>query len=136
MEQREQPRIPVPIEVDISHASIGTVQTVTRDVSASGVFILLSTPGLTDKIPAKARVKVTLRNLPLIEAGPTPTVPMVVERVEQDGLGLSFANRASEHLWNSVSRVRAQLTVGEDLFQVVSSELGPNFLPGGIFSGH
>lgn len=117
MEQRQQPRISVPIEVDLNHASIGTVQTVTRDVSASGVFVLLSNPTL----PMKARVKVTLRNLPMIEAGPTPTVPMIVERIDDDGVGLSFANRASEHLWNSVQRVRDQLTVGEDLFQVYQS---------------
>lgn len=117
MEQRQQPRITVPIEVDLNHASIGTVQTVTRDVSVGGIFVLLDDPSL----PLQARVKVTLRNLPMIEAGPTPTVPMTVERIEQDGLALSFANRASEHLWNSVDRVRERITVGEDLFQVHQS---------------
>ncbi len=123
MEQRQQPRISVPIEVDLSHASFGTVQTVTKDVSASGIFAQLPREVEAANVPIGSTIRVTLRNLPMIEPGPTPTVMMRVTRADADGLALEFANRSNEHLWNSVDRVRRELAVGRDLFQIHQSAL-------------
>lgn len=123
MEQRQQPRISVPIEVDLNHASIGTVQTVTRDVSASGIFAAIPQGVNAANVPHGSTVRVTMRNLPMIEPGPTPTVMMRVTRVDSDGLALEFANRSNAHLWNSVERVRRELAVGRDLFQIHQSAL-------------
>lgn len=123
MEQRQQPRISVPIEVDLNHASFGTFQTVTKDVSAGGIFARIPAGGKAANVPIGATMRVTLRNLPMIEPGPTPTVMMRVIRIDQDGLALEFANRSNEHLWNSVDRVRRELEVGRDLFQIHQSAL-------------
>lgn len=123
MEQRQQPRISVPIEVDLNHASFGTVQTVTKDVSVSGIFARVPAGVEAANVPIGSTMRVTMRNLPMIEPGPTPTVMMRVTRADSDGLALEFANRSNEHLWNSVNRVRRELAVGRDLFQIHQSAL-------------
>jgi hypothetical protein len=43
---------------------------------------------------------------------------MEVARVTEEGLGLKFTNRTSQHLWNSVDRLRQDLRLGHDYFQV------------------
>jgi hypothetical protein len=54
---------------------------------------------------------------------------MEVARVTDEGVGLRFANRTSRHLWESVHRLREELQLGKDYFQVfqgaaIVNELG------------
>ena len=46
---------------------------------------------------------------------------MQVKRVTDDGVGLAFLNRSGEHLWSSVKRLRSELHIGRDYFQVLQS---------------
>lgn len=119
MEQREHPRIRVPIAVELTHPSLGTVHTSLRDASAGGVFVYLPQPS----IGKGARVKLKATTLIASDPQPTPTVDMQVVRVCEDGLGLTFANKTAEHLWHSVRHWRSELAVGEDYFQVHQSVL-------------
>jgi ADP-ribose pyrophosphatase YjhB (NUDIX family) len=43
---------------------------------------------------------------------------MEVVRVEADGLGLAFTSGTGRHLWQSVERLRTELAIGRDYFQV------------------
>ncbi len=54
----------------------------------------------------------------LVESNPTPTIEMEIARVTEEGLGLKFTNRTSHHLWKSVDRLRQDLRLGQDYFQV------------------
>ncbi len=42
----------------------------------------------------------------------------MVARTEPTGLGLAFVNATSQHLWASVERLRDELAIGRDYFQV------------------
>ena len=46
---------------------------------------------------------------------------MEVQRVEADGIGLAFTNTTGTHLWTSVQRLREELAIGRDYFQVHQS---------------
>jgi hypothetical protein len=100
--------------VEVNHPSVGKVRCVARDISQSGMFVLLDPSGLRPG----AKIKVTVLNVALVESSSTPTVDMEVTRVTSDGLGLKFANATSQHLWNSVERLREELRIGTDYFQV------------------
>ncbi|HET6474357.1 MAG TPA: PilZ domain-containing protein [Pseudomonadales bacterium] len=113
-DERESPRVQLPFEVELNHPSLGKIRTVARDISESGIFVRLSPTGLR----AGAKVKVTVLNAALVESNPTPTVDMEVARVTEEGLGLKFTNRTSHHLWQSVDRLRRELQLGRDYFQV------------------
>jgi hypothetical protein len=117
MDAREYPRIQLPFEVEVSHPSFGKARAVARDISQSGMFVQMDPSGLR----SGAKVKVTVLNASLVEASPTPTVDMDVARVAEDGLGLSFPNKTSHHLWQSVDRLREELRIGQDYFQVFQS---------------
>lgn len=119
MEQRQHPRIRVPMAVELTHPSIGTIHTSLRDISPGGVFVYLPRPSLNQG----ARVKLKATTLVAADPQPTPTVDMQVVRVTDDGLGLVFANKTAEHLWHSVQHWRDELTIGEDYFQVHQSAL-------------
>jgi hypothetical protein len=114
MERREHPRIQLPLLVEISHPSIGRKSCIARDISEGGVFVQLE----TSSIRPGATIKLTLLNQNTLDTQPTPTVDMEVRRVEETGLGLSFKNRTSRHLWESVERLRDELAVGRDYFQL------------------
>jgi ADP-ribose pyrophosphatase YjhB (NUDIX family) len=114
MDNREFPRIQLPFEVEVSHPSLGKVRSVARDISQSGIFVHLDPMGLRPG----AKVKVTVLNAALVESSATPTVDMEVARVTEEGLGLTFANTTSHHLWESVDRLRTELRIGQDYFQV------------------
>jgi hypothetical protein len=114
MERREHPRIQLPLLVELTHPSIGRRDCVARDISEGGVFVQLDAPG----IRTGATVRLTLQNPNTIDTQPTPTVEMEVRRVEEAGLGLAFKNRTSRHLWESVERLRDELAVGRDYFQL------------------
>ena len=113
-DERESPRIQLPFEVELSHPSLGKIRSVARDISETGIFVRLSPTGLR----AGAKIKVTVLNAALVESNPTPTIEMEVARVTEDGLGLKFTNRTSQHLWKSVDRLRQDLRLGQDYFQV------------------
>ena len=113
-DERESPRVQLPFEVELSHPSLGRIRTVARDISETGIFVRLSPTGLR----TGAKVKITVLNAALVESNPTPTIDMEVARVTEDGLGLKFTNRTSQHLWQSVDRLRRELQLGRDYFQV------------------
>ncbi len=119
MEKREHPRVQLPLEVEVTHPAIGSVHTLARDVSAGGLFVMLRKSGIS----VGAKLKVTALNVPLIENKPTPTVQMEVKRIEEDGLGLSFVNKSSKHLWDTVEQLRTELAIGRDYFQVFQAGL-------------
>ncbi|MEQ8483554.1 MAG: PilZ domain-containing protein [Pseudomonadales bacterium] len=114
MEQRRHPRIQLPLLVELRHPSLGNLRCIARDISEGGVFVYTDNP----QIKPGAKVRITLQNTLGVETQPTPTVDMEVKRVENDGLGLAFVNVAGRHLWRSVERIRSELAVGRDYFQV------------------
>lgn len=114
MEQREHPRIQIPLLVELTHPAVGTVQTTARDISAGGLFVQL--PDAPIRVGGKLKIRL-LTILPT-DTQPTPTVDMQVERVTEEGLGLSFTNKTAEHLWRSVQQLRSELEIGRDYFQV------------------
>ena len=59
-----------------------------------------------------------MRNANTVDSQPTPTVDMEIVRLEADGLGCRFVNRTSRHLWESVVRLRDELAIGRDYFQL------------------
>jgi hypothetical protein len=117
MEKRQHPRIQIPLLVELNHPALGTVQTRARDVSEGGIFVYLDEP------PVKVGSKLKLRLLTVLptDTQPTPTVDVEVKRISEEGLGLAFANRTGEHLWKSVERLRDELEIGRDYFQVHQS---------------
>lgn len=119
MERRRHPRIQLPLLVEIQHPSIGRLDCIARDISEGGVYVQVETDG----VQVGATLKLTLKNPNTIDSQPTPTVAMEVKRVEPEGLGLAFVNRTSRHLWESVERLRDELAVGRDYFQVHVSVL-------------
>ncbi len=123
MERREHPRIQLPLLVELTHPSIGRRHCVARDISEGGVFVQLDVQQEASSIRTGATVRLTLQNPNTIDTQPTPTVEMEVRRVEEAGLGLSFKNRTSRHLWESVERLRDELAVGRDYFQLHVSGL-------------
>lgn len=114
MERRKHPRIELPLLVELQHPSIGRKNCIARDISEGGVFVQIETRGIN----RGAKLKLTLLNANTIDTQPTPTVDMEVMRVEEDGLGLAFKNRTSRYLWESVERMRAELAIGRDYFQL------------------
>lgn len=122
MQQRRHPRIQLPLLVELKHPSLGSLRCIARDISEGGVFVHLERP---DMKPG-AKLKLTLLNPVSVEAAPTPTVDMEVKRVEEDGLGLAFVNAAGRHLWQSVERLRSELAIGRDYFQIHVSALVVN----------
>jgi ADP-ribose pyrophosphatase YjhB (NUDIX family) len=122
MEQRRYPRIQLPLLVELKHPTLGNLRCIARDISEGGVFVHTENP----QLKPGAMVKVTLQNTLGVEAQPTPTVEMEVKRVESDGLGLAFVNVAGRHLWRSVERLRDELAIGRDYFQVHLNVLAIN----------
>ncbi|NJN52598.1 MAG: NUDIX domain-containing protein [Gammaproteobacteria bacterium] len=119
MESREHPRIQLPFEVDLTHPTFGRLRATARDISEGGVFVQTS-PG---SLRPGAKLKLTIVSTALVESSPTPTVDMEVARVSADGLGLKFANKTSQHLWQTVSRLRSELRIGQDYYQVFQAAL-------------
>jgi hypothetical protein len=116
---REASRVQLPFEVELKHPTLGTVRSVVRDISESGLFVGLQ--GSTLK--PGARVRVTVLNVALTEGSATPTIEMEVVRTAPDGMGLKFINHAARHLWHSVRRLREELDLGRDYFQVFQAAL-------------
>jgi ADP-ribose pyrophosphatase YjhB (NUDIX family) len=108
--------------VELSHPAIGRKSCIARDISEGGVFVQIE----TRDIRPGATIKLTLLNSSTLDTQPTPTVDMEVKRVEESGLGLAFRNRTSRHLWESVERLRDELAVGRDYFQLHVAGLAVN----------
>ena len=119
MERRLHPRVELPIEVEFSHPSVGTIRTTASDISEGGVFVEIESPSVT----LGAKVKITVLGLPLVASTPTPTLGMEVVRVAEDGVGLAFDGVIAKHLWSSIERFREVATVGQDLFQIYQGAL-------------
>ena len=117
MEQREHPRIQIPLLVELTHPAIGTVQTTARDISEGGLFVSLA--GAQVRVGGK--LKLRLLTVMPTDTQPKPTVDMEVARVTDEGLGLSFINRTAQHLWSSVQQLRHELEIGRDYFQIHQS---------------
>lgn len=122
METRQHPRIQLPFEVEVAHPIFGRIRTVARDISETGLFIQIPPGALKEG----SKLKVTVLNAALIEHTPTPTVELEVARLAEDGLGLRFVNQTGRHLWQSVERMRRELEIGRDYFQVFQGALVVN----------
>ena len=126
MEQRSSNRISIPLSVEVSHPAIGTISTVARDISKGGVYVYLQ----NTQINIGAKLKLKIVNLLDIETQHTPVVDVQVVRTEEDGIAMAFVNKTAEHLWHSFERIRHELQIGRDYFQIhqsiaiCSNELG------------
>jgi len=122
MEQRQHPRIHLPILVELQHPTFGRRRCTARDVSEGGLYVEITEHAIRDG----SKLKLTLLNPNQVDHQPTPTVDMTVTRVEPTGIGLQFLNRTGRHLWQSVQRQRQELEVGRDYFQVYLAALPMN----------
>jgi hypothetical protein len=66
-------------------------------------------------------VRLRLLNIAQEDSQPTPTVEARVVRTEATGVAFEFLNSTGKHLWQSVQRVREELAIGRDYFQVHQS---------------
>lgn len=82
-EHRNSQRTPFKSRIRITHPIQGTFETVTRDLSDRGVFVLLGDAMLEAGVEVEGQVL----DLPGPEA---PVVRMKVVRKEDDGVGLEF----------------------------------------------
>ncbi len=123
-ENRAQGRIQLPFEVELSHPSIGRIRSVVRDISEGGLFVRCQAPALREG----ARIKLTVLNSTLIEHMQSPTLDMQVLRIDADGTALKFASSVAAHLWQSVRRLRDELSLGRDYFQVFQGAVITNSL--------
>ncbi len=117
MEQRQYPRVTVPMLVELSHISFGKMTTTVRDISEGGMFIVVDDA----KLSPGAQIKVRQLRASSVDLHATPQVDAVVRRVEPHGIGVEYLSVAGAHLWNSVQRTRQELAVGRDYFQVFQS---------------
>jgi hypothetical protein len=113
-QKRAMPRIKLPLLVELTHPTLGTVVVTARDVSNGGLFVEMATVEL---LPG-AQAKIKLRPLHVADFQHTPTVDVRVARVTEDGVALEFKNKTAQHLWTSVERLREELKVGRDYFQI------------------
>lgn len=119
IEKREHTRVYLPFQVEISHSSIGCLRTTASNISEGGIFVEIDNPQITDG----AIIHLTILSIPLIESPPTPSIKMIVSYSSTQGLGLKFATKTSQHLWESVKRARNSLIIGEDYFQIYQNAL-------------
>jgi len=122
VEHRSQPRVQIPLLVELQHPSLGKVRCVARDVSEGGVYVYLEDTA----IHTGAKLKLTLLNPDTVHNQPMPTVEMQVVRSDAQGIGLVFINKTGKHLWDSVERFRSELAIGRDYFQIHLSPLTLN----------
>ena len=82
------PRTRLRAEVKLAHPEVGEQHSHTRDISEGGAFVFndgLTMPKIGDVID------VQVQGLPGEAA---PIVPMRVVRIDKEGIGLAFINRA------------------------------------------
>ena len=81
--KREHPRHPLSVDVKITHADFGEKIVKTRNISDSGLFILVeptAMPALGEIVQGQVQG----------EHDDMPVVKMKIVRMEDDGLGLRF----------------------------------------------
>ncbi|BFM17678.1 hypothetical protein R50073_38610 [Maricurvus nonylphenolicus] len=82
--KRHSPRTPMVTRIRITNPQVGEVITKTRDISDSGVFVVMEG---SDVPPIGTVVEGQVLGLP---GGEAPIVTMEVVRVEPGGIGLKF----------------------------------------------
>jgi len=88
-ERRRHHRIHVPLEVELTHESTGTVNLKTRDLSDGGVFLVMK----NQPIPPEGSL-VTVRLKGAFDGGELPpATTMKVVRLEGLGVGLEFVDK-------------------------------------------
>lgn len=85
-EHRQSVRTKLRSRIRIIHDSIGEIETVTRDISDTGVFLLMDTIPLPN---IGTVVKGQVMGLP---GGDAPVLDMEVVRYDAEGIGLRFVN--------------------------------------------
>ena len=81
--KREHPRYPLSVDVKITHADFGEKIVKTRNISDSGLFILVEPTAMP---PLGEIVQGQVQG----EHDDMPVVKMKIVRMEDDGLGLQF----------------------------------------------
>ncbi|MEM7220504.1 MAG: PilZ domain-containing protein [Pseudomonadota bacterium] len=117
-ERRRHARIELPVELTLAHPSIGSAVVAVRDQSDSGLYVWYADAPFR----LRSSVTVTVRR-GLMDARPTPTIKMIVARVDAQGVGLEFASRSGAHLWHSADIGEDELEVGVDTFRVYQCAL-------------
>lgn len=82
-ERRQHQRLPLSIDIKISHPQIGERIVKTRDFSEGGIFVII-TP--SDLPPIGELVQGQVQGM----AADAPVVPMRIVRAEKDGVGLRY----------------------------------------------
>jgi PilZ domain len=82
--KRDSLRTPMVTRIRISHPQVGEVVTKTRDISDSGVFVVMDDQDIPD---IGSKVEGQVLGLPM---GDGPVVAMEVVRIEPGGVGLKF----------------------------------------------
>lgn len=86
-EARGSPRTPIKMKVSLVMSEAGEMLAITRDISDSGIFVLLD----ADEMPAIGQeVSVQIQGLP--NGMEAPWVKMRIVRSEPEGVGLMIIN--------------------------------------------
>ena len=81
--KRKHPRVPLNVDIKISHPDVGEMIVKTKNFSDGGLFILVdpaAMPPIGEIIQGQVQA----------EFGDFPVVSMKIVRTEDDGLGLQF----------------------------------------------
>jgi len=84
--QRSDSRMPINIQVEITHDSIGTIELRTSNMSNGGIFVIVEGE-INLEIGTTVKVKVKGK---LGDGEEPPLVDMEVVRIEPVGIGLKF----------------------------------------------
>lgn len=98
MERRIQERIALKREVLLCCHSFGMVRGVTRDISSSGVFISTGSFSITEDDAIDVCFTTSVDNVKSMHK-----VSARVTRINESGIGLSFANELSLELFESLN---------------------------------
>lgn len=86
-EARNSPRTPIKMKVSLVMSELGEVLAITRDISDSGIFVLLD----SQKVPEVGQeVSVQIQGLP--DGMDAPWLKMHVVRTEAEGIGLMIVS--------------------------------------------
>ena len=129
MENRQHPRVCIPLVVELTHATIGTREATARDLSDGGLFIYLDDHPLQQG----AQLKIRRQRTAVDDSQSNPTVDVQVVRIEDEGVALRFKNKTAHHLWSSVERLRSELSIGQDYFQAYEAILCQHLDKGMLF---
>ena len=86
--RRHSDRIPMKVQVKLAHASFGERMAYTRDISDSGLFLLVEVKGLPDIGTIIDGQVIGMSETP-------PVVPLEIIRYEKEGFGAKFVDTPS-----------------------------------------